>query len=246
MRVRNSLLDFKNKIIYQDTDYFSMSLDSLLLANFVTVNLRDKVIVDFCTGNAPILMLLTYKSKAKLFGIEYQREIYELGKESILENGMGEQITIYNDDVKNCLHYFKRESVDVVTVNPPYFKLDDKSYVNNNEIKKIARHEVLVNLEDIIYNASLLLKKGGTFAMVHRPERLIEIIILMKKYHIEPKKMRFVIPKSGEIANILLIEGKMNGSSGLKVLPELIVYDENNNYTKEVKEMFGSETHVAK
>lgn len=246
MKVRNSLLDFKDKIIYQDTDYFSMSLDSLLLANFVTVNLRDKVIVDFCTGNAPIPMLLTYKTKAKLYGIEYQKEICDLGIESIIENGMNEQITIYNDDVKNCLQYFRRESVDIITVNPPYFKLDDSSFVNDNEIKKIARHEVLISLEDIIYNASLLLKKGGTFAMVHRPDRLIEIIMLMKKYHIEPKRMRFVIPKMGENANILLIEGKMNGSSGLKVLPELITYDKDNNYTKEIKDMFGSETHVAK
>lgn len=246
MRVRNSLLDFKDKVIYQDTDYFAMSLDSLLLANFVTVNLRDKVIVDLCTGNAPVPMLLTYRTKAKIFGIEYQKEIYELGIDSIKENGMSGQITLYNDDVKNSLQYFKRECVDVVTVNPPYFKMGEKSFVNDNEIKKIARHEVLISLEDIIYNASLLLKKGGTFAMVHRPDRLIEIIMLMKKYHIEPKRMRFVIPKMGENANILLIEGKMNGSSGLKILPELVVYEFDNNYTKEIKEMFGSDTHVAK
>ena len=246
MRVRNSLLDFKDKVIYQDTDYFAMSLDSLLLANFVTVNLRDKVIVDLCTGNAPVPMLLTYRTKAKIFGIEYQKEIYELGIDSIKENGMSGQITLYNDDVKNSLQYFKRECIDIVTVNPPYFKMGEKSFVNDNEIKKIARHEVLISLEDIICNASLLLKKGGTFAMVHRPDRLIEIIMLMKKYHIEPKRMRFVIPKMGENANILLIEGKMNGSSGLKILPELVVYDNDNNYTKDIKEMFGSDTHVAK
>ena len=246
MRVKNNLLNFKDKIIYQDTDYFSFSLDSLLLANFVTINLRDKVIVDFCTGNAPVPMLISYFTKANIYGIEIQKEIYDLARDSILENGMSDQIKIYNDDVNNILKYFKRESVDVVTVNPPYFKVNSSSYVNDNVIKRNARHESLITLEQIIYNASLILKKGGTFAMVHRPSRLIEIILLLKKYHIEPKRVRFVSPKEGTEANIMLIEGLMNGKEGLKVLPSLVVYDKNNNYTKEIKDMFGDDTHVAK
>ena len=131
MRVKNSLLDFKDKIIYQDTDYFSFSLDSLLLANFVTINLRDKIILDFCSGNAPIPMLLTYRTKAKIFGIELQKEIYELAVDSVMENGMSDQIVMYNDDVKNVLNYFKRESVDVVIANPPYFKIDDIYIITN-------------------------------------------------------------------------------------------------------------------
>ena len=246
MRVKNNLLNFKDKIIYQDTDYFSFSLDSLLLANFVTINLRDKVVVDFCTGNAPVPMLLTYKTKAKIYGIEIQKEIFDLAVDSVKDNNMNDQIKLYNDDVKNILNYFKRESVDVVTVNPPYFKVSEQSYVNDNDIKKNARHESLINLENIIYNASLILKKGGTFAMVHRPSRLIEIIMLLKKYNIEPKRVRFISPKEEHEANIMLIEGLMNGREGLKVLPSLVVYDDNNKYTKEIKDMFGDDTHVAK
>ena len=246
MRVKNNLLNFKDKIIYQDTDYFSFSLDSLLLANFVTINLRDKVVVDFCTGNAPVPMLLTYKTKAKIYGIEIQKEIFDLAVDSVKDNNMNDQIKLYNDDVKNILNYFKRESVDVVTVNPPYFKVSEQSYVNDNDIKKNARHESLINLENIIYNASLILKKGGTFAMVHRQSRLIEIIMLLKKYNIEPKRVRFISPKEEHEANIMLIEGLMNGREGLKVLPSLVVYDDNNKYTKEIKDMFGDDTHVAK
>ena len=246
MIVKNRLLNFGNMIIYQDDDYFAFSLDSVLLSNFVTVNLRDKVIVDFCTGNAPIPMLLTYRTKALIYGIEVQKEIYDLALDSIIENNMSKQITLYNDDVKNILNYFDRESVDIVTANPPYFKVNSSSYVNDNVIKRNARHENLITLEQIIYNASLILKKGGTFTMVHRPDRLIEIIMLLKKYNIEPKRVRFVSPKEGHEANILLIEGLMNGKEGLKVLPSLVVYDRNNNYTKEIKDMFGDDTHVAK
>lgn len=233
-------------IIYQDNDYFLFSLDSVLLANFVTIKLSDKKIIDLCSGNAPVPMLMSFRTKARIFGVELQKYIYDLGKDSIRENGLDKQIEFFNADVKNVDSIFEAETFDVVTCNPPYFKYEENSLINENEGKAIARHEVHIKLEDIIIKAKFLLKNGGTLALVHRPERLIEIINLMQNHGIEPKKIRLVYPKKDKNANMLLIEGVKNGKSGLKVEKALIVHDENGNYVDEIKKMFGSGNDVAK
>ena len=245
MKVRNRLLNFGDNIIYQDNDYFLFSLDSMLLANFVSIRLTDKKIIDLCSGNAPVPMLMSFRTKARIFGVELQKYIYDMGMDSIIENNMDKQITLINEDVNNLSNIFDSESFDIVTCNPPYFKYKKDSLVNINEGKAIARHEVSLKLEDVISKASYLLKNNGTFALVHRPERLIEIINLMQKYNIEPKRLRMVYPKEGKDANIILIEGVKNGKSGLKIEKPLVVYDQNNNYVKEVKLMFGGYNDVA-
>lgn len=240
MIVKNRLLNFGDNIIYQDEDGFLFSLDSVLLANFVTIKLTDKKIIDLCSGNAPVLMLMSFRTNAQIFGVELQKEIYDMGVRSIVENGMSDQITLYNMDVKDIKSSFAASSFDVVTCNPPYFKVNDNRYVNNSDKKAIARHEIMISLEDVVKCSSFLLKNGGTFAMVHRPSRLMEIIDLMKKYQIEVKKMQFVYPKFGKECNIVLIEGVKNGKSGLKILEPLIVHEDNGNYTSEVRKMFGN------
>ena len=245
MKVKNRLLNFSDNIIYQDDDYFTFSLDSVLLANFVTIKLSDKKIVDFCSGNAPIPMLMSFRTNARIFGIELQKEIFSMGYDSVIENKMDNQITLINDDVKNISSLFDSESVDIVTCNPPYFKYNDSSLINDNDIKSIARHEVSLKLEDVLLSAKYVLKNGGTFSMVHRPDRLIEIITLMKKYNIEPKKMRLVYPKIDREANILLIEGVKNGKSGLKILSPLYIHNDDGSYVDEVRKMFGGISDVA-
>lgn len=245
MKVRNRLLNFDDNIIYQDNDCFLFSLDSMLLANFVTIRLSDKKIIDLCSGNAPIPMLLTFRTKARIFGVELQEYIYKMGLESIVENKMDKQISFINDDIKNIKKHFDSDSFDVVTCNPPYFKYKNDSLVNINDKKTIARHEIFLKLDDVIINARYLLRNGGTFAMIHRPERLIEIIDLMKKNGIEPKKIRMVYPKKEKEANMILIEGVKNGKSGLKIEKPLIVYDDNNEYVSEIKKMFGGNMDVA-
>ena len=235
MKVKNRLLNFDNMIIYQDNDYFLFSLDSVLLANFVTIRLTDKKIIDLCSGNGPIPMLLSFRPTARIFGVEIQKYIYDMGFESIKENRLDEQIEFINDDVKKLDKVYDAETFDVVTCNPPYFKYQDTSLINENEGKSIARHEVLINLEEIINISSYLLKNSGTFAMVHRPERLIEIINLFQKYNLEPKKIQLVYPKEGKDANILLIEGIKNGKGGLKVLEPLIVHDNNGKYVPKIR-----------
>ena len=244
MKVRNRLLNFGSNIIYQDNDYFLFSLDSVLLANFVNIRFTDKKIIDFCCGNAPIPMLLSFRTSARIFGVELQEYIYKMGNESICENKMDNQISLINTDVKDVDKYFEGESFDIVTCNPPYFKCKPDSLINANLGKAMARHEISLKLEDIILKASFLLKNNGTFALVHRPERLIEIINLMQKYHIEPKRLRFVYPKIDKNANTILIEGTKNGKSGLKIEKPLFVYNDN-EYTFEIKKMFGDDKNVA-
>lgn len=245
MKVKNRLLNFNDKIIYQNDDYFAFSLDSVLLANFVTIKLSDKKIIDFCSGNAPIPMLMSFRTNARIFGIELQNEIFDMGLDSVIENKMDNQIELINGDVKNIDKYFNAESMDVVTCNPPYFKYQDSSLVNDNDVKTIARHEVMLNLEDVLKSARYVLKNGGIFAMVHRPERMIEIINMMQKYGIEPKKIRLVYPKMGHDANILLIEGIKNGKSGLKVLSPMYTHNDDGSYVDEVRKMFGGIDDVA-
>lgn len=235
MIVKNKLLNFSDKIIYQDTEWFNFSLDSVLLANFATIKTSDKKIIDFATGNAPIPMLLSYRTKAKITGIELQKEVYELAVKSVIENKMDEQISIINDDILNIVKYKELNDCDLILCNPPYFKNSNK---NINDIKSIARHEIKINLEQIIETASKILKNGGNFALVHRPERLMEIIELFLKYNIQPKKLQFVYPKMNQNSNIVLIEGKKNGNKGLKVLKPLYIHDDENNYLPEIKKMF--------
>ena len=239
MIVRNNLLNFKDAYIYQDTEYFKMSLDSLLLANFVTINLRDKKILDIATGNAPIPMLLTYRTKAEIYGVELQTPVYNLGRISIKENNMNKQITLINDDAKNLVNTFESDTFDIITCNPPYFKTKNEEVENANEVKRLARHEKSLILEDIFVIARKLLKNNGRLAMVHRTERFMEIIDMAKKYNFEPKRVRFVYPNSKKISDLVLIECVLNGKSGLKLEQPLFVYNDKGEYTEEVSMMFG-------
>ena len=238
MEVKNRLLNFDNMVIYQNDEWFSFSLDSVLLANFVNINLTDKKIIDFCTGNAPIPMLLSYKTKNEIIGVELQKEIYDLGVKSIKENNLEDRIKIINEDVKNLDSIYESDSFDIITCNPPYFKTENELLLNDNDIKTISRQEVKLNLEDILKVAKKILKNGKKLAMVHRPDRLIEIINIMKKYGFEPKRIKLCHPKEGMNANILLIEAVKNGKSGLKIEPALIIHNEDGSYTEEVRKMF--------
>lgn len=241
MKVINDLVYFDNLKIMQDNRFFNFSLDSVLLPNFVTINKSTKNILDLCTGNAPIPLILSKRTNAKIYGIEIQKEIYELAIESIKLNKLEDKINIINDNIKNIEQYFKIEFFDTITCNPPYFKCDKESNVNLEEVKAIARHEKEITLEEVISIASKYLKNKGNFALVHRTDRLIEIINLFQKYNVEPKKIRFIYPKQGSESNLFLIEGIKCGKPGLKLLSPLIVHDEEGNYSEEILKIFGKE-----
>lgn len=239
MLVKNSLLNFKDKIIYQNDDWFMLSIDSVLLANFVTINPSNKKIIDLATGNAPVAMLLTYRTSAKIYGIELQKEIYDLAVKSVKENQFDKQINLINMDIKNLGNVFESDSVDVITCNPPFFKTTSNKHFNNCDIKTIARHEVKLDLDSLFSVVKKILKNKGNFAMVHRPDRFVEIIDKMRFYNLEPKRVQFVYSKKNKNCNILLIEGVKNGKSSIKILPPLYIHNDDGSYTETIRNMFG-------
>lgn len=238
-KVINDLVYFKNIKIVQNKKYFNFSLDSVLLPSFVENVKTSKMILDLCTGNGPIPLILSTKTKSKIYGVELQKEIFDLADESIKINNLEKRINLINEDAKKIINYFETDTFDVITCNPPYFKKNDESILNENEIKSIARHEIKIKLEDIIIISKKLLKNGGSLNIIHRTDRLIEIIELMKKNNIEPKRIRFVYPKINKESNLVLIDGRKNGGSGLKILPPLYVHNADGSYTQEVLKMFG-------
>lgn len=238
METINYLLGYEDLKIIQDNECFCFSLDSVLLPNFVTINKSCSNILDIGCGNAPIPLILTKRTSAKITGVEIQKNIFELAKESVKINKLENQINIINDDINNFYLNQETDIFDVITCNPPYFKLTDDSNLNDSNFKTIARHEKTLTLDQIFKIAKKLLKNNGNIAIVNRPERLVEIIEIMKQNNIEPKKVQFVYPKKNKNSNILLIEGTKNGKPGIKILPPLYAHDENGNYTNEITKYF--------
>ena len=156
----NDLVNYKNIKIIQDKNYFNFSLDSVLLPNFVTLNPNTKMILDLCSGNLPIPLILSTKTNANIYAVELQQEIYDLAKETLKINNLENRITLYNDNAKNMTNKFETDTFDLITCNPPYFKYSDTSLINDNIIKSIARHEIEINIEDIVYNDIVYLTSG--------------------------------------------------------------------------------------
>lgn len=238
MEVMNDLLNYRDLKIFQNTDWFLFSLDSVLLPNFVTLNKNISTIMDLGTGNAPIPMILTTKTKAKIIGIELQKDVYELAKKSIEYNDLTEQIQLFNMDIKDLKSNFSGDSVDVITCNPPYFKVDEHSNLNDDIHKVLARHEVSITLTDIVSVARYLLKNNGVLALVHRTDRFLDILRICSEQGLEVKRIQFVYPKVGAESNMILVEARKNGGVGLKVLPPLYAHEENGDYTEAVMKMF--------
>jgi tRNA1(Val) A37 N6-methylase TrmN6 len=231
----------ENLRIIQSPSVFAFSLDAVLLANFAYMPIQKGNIVDLCTGNGVIPLLLSKRTKGHIIGIEIQKRIYSMAKRSVEYNHLEKQIDIIHGDIKDAPNQLGYSKYDVVTCNPPYFPTPSAEEINKNEHLAIARHEIYCTLEDVIRVSSQLLKQGGKAAFVHRPGRLLDIVTLMRQYRLEPKRLRFVYPKLGKEANTILIEGIKDGSPDLKVLPPLIVYNDNNEYTEETKRILYGE-----
>lgn len=238
MQVKNYLLGYKDLYILQDPDMFSFSLDSVLLPNFIEITPTVKKILDIGTGNAPIPLILSKKTKAEIIGVEIQKEVYELAVNSVKLNNLDKQIKIVHADIKEYSKTLPTDSFDLITCNPPYFKVAKNSNFNESNYKTIARHEVALTLEDIMQIAKKLLKNNGKIAIVHRPERLVDIIEVMRENNITPKKIQFVYPGKNKEANILLISGTKNGKPGIKIMPPLYSHLANGKYTNEIKKYF--------
>lgn len=222
MKEINDLYDYGYKIV-QKSDYFKFSLDSMLLANFVNINMSDSKLLDFCTGNCPIPIILSNSIK-NIVAFEVQKEIYELGDESLKLNNIN-NVKLINDDIKNIGNYYEEGYFDIITCNPPYFKVIDFSRINDNNVKAIARHEILIKLEDIVSLAYKFLRDKGKLYIVYRPDRLMELLKLFDKYKFGVKKLQCCYNNSDSLSSMILIEAMKNGQDDLKILAPL--YTEN-------------------
>lgn len=223
--------------IIQSPSVFAFSLDAVLLAKFVYVPIQKGNILDLCCGNGIIPLLLSTRTKGMVTGVEIQVRLFDMAVRSINYNELQHRLHMIHGDIKEMPKTLGHGKYDVVTCNPPYFLTPSSDEINENEHLAIARHEIFCTLEDAVQASSYLVRQGGKVAFVHRPGRLMDIITLMRKYRLEPKRIQFVHPRIGKEANTLLVEAIKDGQPDLKILPPLFVYDENQEYTPEVKEI---------
>ncbi|MFZ8765216.1 tRNA1(Val) (adenine(37)-N6)-methyltransferase [Enterococcus diestrammenae] len=223
--------------IIQSREVFSFSLDAVLLANFPKIPKRGKI-VDLCAGNGAVGLFIAKKTAATIEMVELQPRLAEMAQRSVALNQLEDQITVYNLDLKDSLSKIPADSTDLLLCNPPYFKNLPTNDKNPNPHLAIARHEIHADLHDVLRVSAKMLKMNGRFAMVHRPDRFLEIMQLMPQYRLAPKRVQFVYPKANKDANILLVEGIKDGKTdGFKVAPPLITYGADGEYTPEIKEM---------
>ncbi|GEK92022.1 tRNA1(Val) (adenine(37)-N6)-methyltransferase [Alkalibacterium kapii] len=239
----DQLMQYDLEII-QSPSVFSFSLDAVLLGNFAKVPTHDRAkVVDLCSGNGAVALMLSQKTKSNITAIELQERLADMAQRSIQLNHLTERVEMIHADVKDAVTHIKKDSVDVLTCNPPYFTVTSESRKNPNTHLAIARHELHLNLKELMETSADLLKTKGKAYFVHRPERFLEIMDEMRAVRIAPKRIRFVYPRKGKEANMLLIEGIKHGKeTGLKIAPPLYVFDEQDNYFPEVRRMiYGNE-----
>ncbi|WP_203264700.1 tRNA1(Val) (adenine(37)-N6)-methyltransferase [Streptococcus uberis] len=224
--------------IIQNKEVFSYSIDSVLLSRFPNIPSRG-LIVDLCSGNGAVGLFASTKTKAKIIEIELQERLAEMAQRSIRLNQLDDQVSMICDDLKNLLDHVPRSGVDLILCNPPYFKATESSKKNISQHYLLARHELTTNLDEICYISRHALKSNGRLAMVHRPSRFLEILDTMRKHGLVPKRVQFVYPKIGKEANMLLIEAIKDGSiDGFKLLPPLVVHEENGDYTQHIRRLY--------
>lgn len=232
-------LEFKGYKIIQNSEGFCFGIDSVLLSDFAKGIKNNSKVMDLGTGTGILCILLAGKTNLKdIYGIEVQEEVANMAKRSVELNSLQDKIKIINENILNLENIFEKGSIDAIVTNPPYKKINT-GLKNENEKKIISRHELTANLEDFIRISKNMLKDKGEFYMVHRPERLVEIIYLMRKYKIEPKQIRFVAPKIDKEPNLVLIKGIKNAKEFLKFDSILYVYNEDGSYTDEILKIYG-------
>jgi len=232
--------------IIQNKEYFCFGTDSVLLANFVKSENSNNVILDLCSGSGVIPIILSAKKKyKKIFGVELQSEMYDLFDRNIKINNLEDSIISINENVKNIKDIRKKitsimekDKIDIITCNPPYKEIGT-GLTTNHDVKTIAKCEVMCNLEDIFITSSKLLGKGGKLYLVHKPERLSDLIYFGRKYNLEAKEIRFVYPKINKKPSIVLISYRKDGGNETKVLEPLIEYNDDMSYTDEIYRIYG-------
>ena len=231
-------LEFKNLKIIQNKDGFCFGIDSVLLSDFAKSIKKGTNVLDLGTGTGIISILLCGKTKlSNITGVEIQEEVAEMANRSSKLNNLENKFKVINENILNLKKIYDNQSFDVIVTNPPY-KKKDTGIKNENEKKIISRHEITATLEDFIKVSSELLKDKGEFYMVHRPERLVDIFTLMRKFKIEPKVLKMVYSNINKEPKLILIKGIKNAKPFLKIEKNLYIYDDNGNYTDDILEIY--------
>lgn len=232
-------LEFNGLKIIQNKNGFCFGIDSVLLSDFAKSMRKNSKVIDLGTGTGIINILLSGKTTAKeLVGVEVQKEVADMAERSVKLNGLEGKIKILNKNILDLKNIYNKGYFDVVVTNPPYKKINT-GLINEENKKMISRHEITASLRDFIHISSYLLKDYGEFFMVHRPERLVDILWTMREEKIEPKKIKFVYPNENKKTNLVLIKGVKNGNSFLEFEDNLYVYNQNGIYTDEILKIYG-------
>ncbi|MBR3538769.1 MAG: tRNA1(Val) (adenine(37)-N6)-methyltransferase [Eubacterium sp.] len=231
-------LEVKGFRIIQNPSFFCFGMDAVLLSSFAGTKKKDRVI-DLGTGTGIIPLLLLAKEKCDTcIGLELQEAVAEMAARSVQLNHAENRCRICQGDICKVQEIFPAASFDGVTCNPPY--IQEQSGLHNDETaRNLARHEIAVRLEDVVRAAAYLLVPGGTFSMVHKPFRIPEILELMRKYRLEPKRMQLVQPYTDKEPNMVLLEAVRDGKPWLTVHPSLVVYEKDGGYTQELLKWYG-------
>lgn len=231
-------LEYKGLKIIQNKNGFCFGIDSILLSDFAKEIPNNSKVLDLGTGTGIISILLCEKTKlSKIIGVEVQEEVYELAKRNSKLNKLENKFEVINENIKNLEKIIEKSSIDAIVTNPPY-KKENTGLKNENKLKLISRHEIEANLNDFINISSKLLKDKGLFYMVHRPERLPDIIDILRKNKLEPKILQIVYPKINKEPTMLLIKAIKNAKPFLKIKEPLIIYNENDTYTDEILKIY--------
>jgi tRNA1(Val) A37 N6-methylase TrmN6 len=224
--------------VIQKKEAFRFGVDAVLLANFARVK-RGMRVIDLCTGTGIVPFVLAGKTNAShITGVEIQSEMVEMANRSTQYNKLEDRLEFINGDLKDLRLLKSLPKADVITVNPPY-KLQNSGIINPDDKNAIARHEICCTLEDVIIACRTLLKDNGRMYMVHRPDRLADILCTMRKHKIEPKTIRMIHPNTKKAPNIVLVEGQRDGGAFLKWEPPLYVYNDDGGYTEEIERIYG-------
>ncbi|EJD5651569.1 tRNA1(Val) (adenine(37)-N6)-methyltransferase [Staphylococcus pseudintermedius] len=222
--------------IIQNDAVFSFSTDALLLGHFTEVRKRDRIL-DMCAGNGVIPLLLSDKGNNVITGVEIQPQLVNMAVRSVQYNHLEDRITMVEMDINALIQAYSSAQFDLITCNPPYFKANQTNQ-HQLEAHKIARHEIYCTLDDCLRVSNHLLKEGGRVVMVHRAERMLDLFESMRHYRIEPKRLHMIFSKPGKAAQTIVVEGRKGGRQGLDIAPPFYIYDEQGDYTPEMKEIY--------
>lgn len=237
-------LEYRGLKIIQNKDGFCFGVDSVLLSDYAKGIKKNAKVIDIGTGTGIISILLCKKTKLeKIYGIEIQEEVADMAMRSAKLNHLEDKFEVINTNIKDIFSVLNKYEYDVVVTNPPYKKVDT-GLKSIGEKQLISRHEVECTLEDIIENASKLLKDLGEFYMVHRAERLVDIMCLLRKYKLEPKNIRFVHSKAQDKPTLILVRAVKCAKEFLKIDKPLVIYDENGEYTNEILEIYDKKRKI--